>query len=80
MLFMWVLGVILGVIIVTCLIFGWYSMDNYAPKKRVLILSGIVASIVMFAFLVCFLADILGTIGLYLLCFIAFLGPAFKGK
>lgn len=55
-------------------------MDNYAPKKRVLILSGILAGIVMFAFLVCFLADILGTIGLYILCFIAFLGPAFKGK
>ena len=35
---MWVLGIILGVIIVVCLIFGWYSMDNYAPKKRVLIL------------------------------------------
>ena len=55
-------------------------MDNYAPKTRVLILSGIVAGIVVFAFLVCFLADILGTIGLYLLCAIAFLGPILKGK
>lgn len=80
MLFMWMLGIILGVIIIVCLIFGWRSLDNYAPKKRALILSGIVVGIVVLGFLVCFLADILGVIGLYLLCTIAFLGPAFKGK
>ena len=80
MLFMWVLGVILGVIIVVCLIFGWHSLDDYAPKKRALILSGIMVGIVIFVFLICFLADLLGTIGLFILCTIAFLGPAFKGK
>ena len=77
---MWVLGIILGVIIVVCLIFGWYSLDDYAPKKRALILSGIVVGIVAFVFIIGYLTDILGTIGLYLLCAIAFLGPAFKGK
>ena len=78
--FMWMLGIILGVIIIMCLIFGWRSLDNYAPKKRALILSGIVVGIVVLGFLVCFLADILGVIGLYLLCTIAFLRPAFKVK
>lgn len=79
MLFMWVVGITLGVIIVGCLIYGWYDLNNYSKKKRLLILSGIVVGITMLVFLIGFLANTLGTIGLFLLCTIAFIGPAFKG-
>ena len=77
---MWVLGTIVGAVIVVSLIFGWYSLDDFSPLKRVFILVGIVAGVVVLVLLVCLLGKYLGTIGLYLLCTIAFLGPAFKGK
>jgi hypothetical protein len=80
MLFMWVLGVILGVIIIACLIFGWYSLNDYSWKKRLLILSGIVAGVILIGLLSSLLVDSLGTFGLIILCTLAFVPELFRRK